>query len=288
MDELQLRELIDQAFAALSAEDYVRGVAIADQLAASAPDRAVIRAIRAQALLGANAPDESFQEARRAVGLDPTDSYAQRLLAMTAWRTGRLNLAQESYQTAIRLSDRRPALLNDYAWFMAMERGPKPAEQAARAAIAADADSSTAWAALGMAQLRQHRRVEAEASLRRALQLNPNDLYAQSAMVTLLQHEHDDAKAEALAGLIEEHAGTEELVAAVREESKRRRIAAMLVERNVDLNQLIDERRSYRWIWLLAAGALVAMLVFPISHWLSSAVLVLTLFLVVAMRRWLE
>ncbi len=288
MDEPEFHDLIDQAFAALAAEDYVRAVGIGDQLAASAPDRAVVRAIRAQALLGADAPEESFQEARRAVELDHQDGYAQQLLAMTAWRTGRLALAQESFQTAIGLSGRRAALLSQYAWFLATERGPKPAEQAAQAAIEADAESSTAWAALGLAQFRLHRRGQAEASLRRALQLNPNDLYAQSAMVTLLQDQHDDAKAQALAGLIGEHAGTEELVAAVRDDAKQRRIARMLVERKVDLHELIDEPRSYRWIWLLAAGGLVAMLVYPMSSWLSAAVLVVTLFLLVTMRQWLE
>ncbi len=288
MDEPEFHDLIDRAFAALGAEDYVRAVAMGDQLAAAAPDRAVVRAIRAQALLGANAPEESFLEARRAVDLDHHDSYAQQLLAMTAWRTGRLALAQESFQTAIRLSGRRPALLSEYAWFMATERGPRPAEQAAQAALEAEAESSTAWAALGLAQFRLHRRGQAEASLRRALQLNPNDLYAQSAMVTLLQDQCHDAKAEALAGLIEEHAGTEDLVAAVRDEAKRRRIAKMLVERNVDLDGLIDEPRSYRWIWLLAGGGLIALLVYPMSPWLSAAVLVITLFLLVTMRRWLE
>jgi Tfp pilus assembly protein PilF len=322
MDEPEFRDLIDQAFAALGAEDYVRAVGIADQLAAAAPDRAVVRAIRAQALLGTDAPEESFQEARRAVELDRHDGYAQRLLAMTAWRTGRLALAQESFRTAIDLStpgrkgDRsnlprptfgqcppagcfaqigpvpfsphRAAVLSQYAWFLATERGPKPAQQAAQAAIAADAESSTAWAALGLAQFRLHRRDQAEASLRRALQLNPNDLYAQSAVVTLLQDQHDDAKAEALAGLIGQHAGTEELVAAVRDNAKQRQIARMLVERKVDLKELVDEPRSYRWIWLLAGAAVVTMFAYLVSPWLAIVVMVITLFLLVAMRRWLE
>ena len=86
---------------------------------------------------------------------------------------------------------------------------------------------------------------EAEASLRRALELNPNDIYAQSAMVTLLQDRRQDSKAEALVGLLEEHAGTEELVAAVRDEAKRRQIGRMLVERKVDVDAPPSEPRSY-------------------------------------------
>lgn len=288
MDESELRDLIDQAFGALDAEDYVRAVALGDQLVAAAPDRAVVRAIRAQALLGADAPEESFKEARLAVELDRQDSHAQRLLGMTAWRTGRFALAQEAFEKAIELSGRRPSILSQYAWFMANERGPKPAERAAIEAVEADAESSTAWAALGLVQFRLHRRKEAEESLGRALRLNPNDLYAQSAMVTLLQDQRDDAKAEALAGLIAEHAGAEDLVAAIRDEAKRRRVAVMLVERQVDLQELVHERRSYRWVTLLAIGGVVAGLAYLLSHWLAAAVLALTILVLVVLRRSLD
>ncbi|MEN6459062.1 MAG: tetratricopeptide repeat protein [Thermoguttaceae bacterium] len=288
MDESELRDLIDQAFGALDAEDYVRAVALGDQLVAAAPDRAVVRAIRAQALLGADAPEESFKEARLAVELDRQDSHSQRLLGMTAWRTSRFALAQEAFEKAIELSGRRPSILSQYAWFMANERGPKPAERAAIEAVEADAESSTAWAALGLVQFRLHRRKEAEESLGRALRLNPNDLYAQSAMVTLLQDQRDDAKAEALAGLIAEHAGAEDLVAAIRDEAKRRRVAVMLVERQVDLQELVHERRSYRWVTLLAIGGVVAGLAYLLSHWLAAAVLALTILVLVVLRRSLD
>jgi Tfp pilus assembly protein PilF len=285
MDEFNIQDLIDRAFAALHGGDYVRAVGIADQLAAEAPGRAVVHAIRAHALLGSDSPEESFQEARQAVDLDPNDGHARRLLAMTAWRTGRISLAQESFERAIELSDHRPALLSDYAWFMASERGPKPAEEAARTAIEADAGSSTAWAALGLAQHRLHRHHDAETSLRRALALDPKDLYAQSAMLTFLQSHSKDAKAEALADLLAEHAGTEELVAAVHDEAKQRQIARMLVERKVDLGGLDMEPRRYRWIWLLAAAAFLC-LIFGILGlrylYIIAAVAFLLLF---AMRR---
>jgi Tfp pilus assembly protein PilF len=260
MDESEIRNLIESAVAALGDGDYVRALAIGDQLAAEAPDRASVRAIRAQALLGADAPEESYKEAQRAVELAPADEHAHRLLAMSAWRNGRLAIAQEAFQRAIKICGPLSALLSDYAWFMATERGPKLAKQAAEAAVTADANSSTAWAALGLAQYRLHRRAEAEASLRRALELNPNDIYAQSAMVALLQDRRQDGKAEALVGLLEEHAGTEELVATVREEAKRRLVGRMLVERNVDVDAPAREPRSYFWIWALAVATLVGLL----------------------------
>ena len=260
MEESEVHDLIERAFAAIGNGDYVRALAIGDQLAADLPDRAVVRAIRAQALLGADAPEESYDEARRAVDLAPDDEHAHRLLAMAAWRTERLALAQASFERAVELSGRRPAILSDYAWFMANKRSPKLGKQAAEAAVEADADSSTAWAALGLAQYRLHRRVEAEASLRRALELNPNDIYAQSAMVALLQDRRQDSQAEALVGLLEGHAGTEDLVAAVRDEAKRRRIGRMLVERKVDVDAPPREPRSTVWIWVVAAATLVGLL----------------------------
>ena len=241
-------------------EDYVRALAIGDQLVAALPDRAVVRAIRAQALLGSDAPEESYGEARRAVDLAPEDEHAHRLLAMAAWRAERLAIAQEAFQRAIELFGDRPALLSDYAWFMATERGPKLGKEAAEAAVEADAGSSTAWAALGLAQFRLHRRAEAEVSLRRALELNPNDIYAQSAMVTLLQGRHEDGKAEALAGLLEEHAGAEDLVAAVHQEAKRRRIGRMLVERKVDIDAPPRQPRGTLWVWGLSVATVIAVL----------------------------
>jgi Tfp pilus assembly protein PilF len=267
MDEAEIHDLIDSAVAALGAGDYVRALAIGDQLAAELPDRAAVRAIRAQALLGADAPEESYEEARRAVELAPKDEHAHRLLAMSAWRNGRLAIAQESFEQAIAICGHRPVLLSDYAWFMATERGPKLAKEAAEAAVAADADSSTAWAALGLAQYRLHRHAEAEASLRRALELNPNDIYAQSAMVALLQDRRKDSQAEALVGLLEEHAGTEELVAAVRNEAKRRQVRRMLVERKVDVDAPSPQPRSYFWVWALAVATLVGLL-FSFYGWM--------------------
>lgn len=288
MDELRIRELIDEAIDALNAGDYVRAVGIGDQLASIAPDSAVVPAIRAQALLGTDASEESFEEANRAVELAPRDHHARQLLAMAAWRTGRLRVAQESYQRAIELSDRAPSLLADYAWFMATERGPKLGEDAAREAIDADPQAATAWAALGMAQFRMHRRDEAHKSMAEALRLNPNDIYAQSAMVSLLQDQHNDAQAEALADLLKEHAGTEEMVAAVRREAKQRRVSRMLVERNTNPEDAVSERRSYAWIWLLGGGALVSMLMFMIDARLSYITIGCVVILLIVLRKWLD
>ena len=288
MDEEQIRDLIDQAVDALNGEDYVRAVGIGDQLASLAPNRAAVHAIRAQALLGTGAADESFDEAAKAVELDPGSHHARQLLAMAAWRTGRLRTAQEAFQLAIELSGRSPALLGEYAWFMATERGPKLAEEAAAEALDADPTSATAWAAMGLAQFRLHQRGDAEESLQQALRLNPNDLYAQSAMVTLLQDRHEDAQAEALADLLAEHPGAEELAATVHREAKHRRVARMLVEREGDLEQTSAEPRSYGWIWMLGGAALIALMFFVIDPRISYVLIALAVVLLIVLWRWLD
>jgi Tfp pilus assembly protein PilF len=288
MNEWDAQDLIEQAFAALNNGDYVRALAIGDQLVADLPDRAVVRAIRAQALLGTDSPQEAYEEACRAVELAWEDEHAHLLLAMSAWRTERLAIAQEAFKHAIALSGSKPAILSEYAWFMASERGPKLGKEAADAAVEADAASSTAWAALGLAQYRLHRRAEAEASLRRALELNPNDIYAQSAMVTLLQDRRQDGRAEALVGLLAEHAGTEDLVAAVRDEAKRRKIGRMLVERKVDVDAPPRESRSALWVWVIAAATLVGLLYSFFGVMYLPIVLVFAVILVLVLHKLID
>jgi Tfp pilus assembly protein PilF len=232
MDEREIQRLAEEALEALRSGDHVRAVGITDGLVAVAPNDATVRALRAEALWKSDAAEEALAEARQAVDLDPQNHRNHTLLGVTAWQAGRLTLAQQSLERAIELSGRKPGVLADYAWFMASERGPRLAEQAAREAVRANRESSTAWAALGLAQFRLHRRREAEASLKRALKLDPNDPFAQSVMVTLLHDQRKDKSAVALAHLLADTPGTEPLVEAVRDEAKRRRIEGEVVQRN--------------------------------------------------------
>ena len=250
MDQFEIQRLTAQAREALEHGNDVRALAIADQLIAAVGDDPAVRAIRAQALLSSDNAEEAFAEARRLVQLDSQNEHAHRLLGLAAWRSERLTAAQESLQRAVRLSGRKPELLAEYAWFMASQRGPRLAERAARQAVDADRTSSTAWAALGLVQYRLHRRQDAEVSLRRALELDPNDLYAQSAMVVLLQDQRKDSQAEALADLLTDNPGTEEFVESVREEAKQRQIARMLVERGALPEAASGESPRRRTMWL--------------------------------------
>jgi Tfp pilus assembly protein PilF len=255
MNRSDIERLCQQACDALHNGDHVRALAVADQLVAAAPDDLAVRTLRAEALLVSGAGEEALQESRRAVELEPENAVAHRLLGLSAWRCERLTLAQDSLERAVELSGRSPALLSEYAWFMASERGPRPAEQAARDAVAADESSSTAWAALGLAEYRLHRHRQAEASLQRALALDPNDLYAQSAMVVLLQDQRRNSEAMDMADRLHDTPGTEEFLQTVREETKQRNLAKMLVQCQAvpDMHAALWPRRLALWIVLVAA-----------------------------------
>ena len=280
MDQSEIEKLTEEALWALRDGQNVRAVGIADQLIAAAPENAVARAIRAQALLKSDAGEDALSEARLAVELDPNSEHAQTILGIAAWRSARLTLAQQALERAIELSGGRPGLWVDYAWFMASERGPRPALEAAAEAVRVNAGSSTAWAALGLAQFRLHRRGEAEASLQRALKIDPNDPYAQSVMVTLLQDKRQDRKAVALSHLLEETPGTEDFVADVRQEAKQRQVVRKLVERDA-LPEAVPQVSVHWAVWPIlgavfvglfwmaarpqSAGPIVACLVVPLA-----------------------
>jgi Tfp pilus assembly protein PilF len=250
----RIPNLIEEALSALRREQYARAVAIADQLAVDLPNHALVRAIRAQGLLYGDDPEAALAEAQAAVELEPANAHSQILLGYAAWRCERPAMAESAFEAAVRRSGREPFFLAEVAWFLANERAPKTAEAAAREAIDADADSSTAWAALGLAQFRMHQREEAENSLRRALALNPHDIYAQSAMVALLQEQGKTKEAESLAEVVSEHAGAEDLADTLRQDAKERKIAAMLLERNIDLDAPPPEHPWRIWLAIVFAS----------------------------------
>lgn len=294
MDQRQIEQLTEEALDALASGDPVRAVAVTDQLKAVVPDDPRVSAIRAEALLKADVPEEAVAEGRRAAELNPQDHQVRAMLGLAAWRAGKLTLAQESLEQAIELSGRAAGLLADYAWFLAAERGPRLAEEAANEAVVANHKSSTAWAALGLAQFRLRRRNRAEATLTRALQLDPNDPYAQSAMVTLLQDRRDDASAIALADLLTDTPGTEHLVETIRAEAKKRQLEKKLVERGVlqTPGDAPESPRKFRISLTLAAmmtgGFLTLALTQPEPHPALIAVALAPLVLFPLLRRLLD
>ncbi len=258
MEPSEFEQLIDEAREALDQGDDVRAVAVADQLIAAAPDDRTARVIRAQGLLGMANPQEALDEARRAAELAPDVDEVHRLLATAAWQARRLHLAQQSFERAVELSGYRAEVLADFARFMATERGPRPAEKIARQAIEADANSATAWTALGLTQYKLRRHGEAEESLRRALQIDPDDTDAKATLAMLMQDTGRGQQAEVLVELLEDAPGSKDFVESVRGEAKRRKIAKMLVERDA-LPEGPPQDLQHRYaLWLFAICAAAA------------------------------
>ncbi len=260
MDPSRMDECVEQALDALRQGNHARTLSIADQLAAAIPDEPLVCVIRAQALLDSDAVQDALVEAKRAVALDPQNPYAHLLLAWALWRLQKLTPAQQSFERAVELSGRRSEFLDEYAWFMAYERGPKLAERAAAEAVRADEKSASAWAALGLARLRLHRMDDAEAALKRALKLDPNSVRAQSAMVILLQKQGKDSSALALTNLVEDSPGSEAFVDAVRAQAKERRISRVILEREEVQDELFAEPRRHLWAWIGSGVLLVGTL----------------------------
>jgi Tfp pilus assembly protein PilF len=287
MDEREIQQLTEEARDAVDSGNYVRAVAITDQLTTVVPDDPLVCALRAEALLRTDAVAESLSAARRAVELAPQEPRLHTVLGLAAWRAEKLTLAQQSLERAVELSGEEPGVVAEFAFFMAAARGPRLAEAAANEALATDPECAAAWAARGLAQFRLRRRRAAEASLTRALELDPDDPYAQAAMLALLYDRRDAARAVALAELLRDSHGEEQFIAVrlflrrsglpdisstrqfvetIQDEAKQRQVGRELVERGA-----LREPTYYAgslgqlWLCLVFSAVIVAGLVVLIA-----------------------
>jgi len=264
-----VRRQSSEAIQQLEAGNYVNSLAITDRVLAAGADNASLRCLRANALLRMGQPHESIAEARSAVELGPQNPTCHLALAWAAWEAENWKLAQESLEAAVRWSDRDPQVLTEYARFMACCRGPRLAWRAAREAVAANPESSAAWAALALAQHRMHRYGDAEESIARALKLDPNDLLTQSLTMSLLEAKGETGKAAALAQLMRDMPGGEQLAETFQQRQRERAAVEQLLGRQQVQRQLIgetDRRRGLKLrICLLIIPPLMAAAVAPIG-----------------------
>lgn len=202
MDRQRHEELTEEASQALAAGDYVRALAVGDQITAMDPEDPVARVIRSHALLAGGGIEEAYREAQIAALLDPENEDAQMALALSAWRNGRIAVAADAFGRAVRLSGEDPGFAAQYAWFLANEQPAKAAIALAEEVLAKESRSAAAWAAIGLAQLRLKRLREAEFALRTAVELDPDSPEAQSAMVRLLKRRGDVRQADELAAAL--------------------------------------------------------------------------------------
>ena len=187
MERPDQERLADRAYAALRQGRHLLALALTDQLVEGDRKDPVYRVWRAHALLGADQIEEALAEARLGAEMSPDLFQAHLTAAWAAWKLGRGDEAEKSYEKAIAASGRQAFVLSEYANFLATDRPPDQAERAAREAVAADPASAEARSALGLALFRQKRHDEAEQTLRKALELDPDSARAQAYMAMLLE-----------------------------------------------------------------------------------------------------
>jgi len=221
MEDRQIERLAAQASDALTAGNHARAVALLDQLIAEQPDRADFRFWQSEALLSLDRCEDALAAARRAVELDPGFARAYRPLAWAAGHVGRVQEGQVAFERALIVADRNPRLLAEYAMFLAAFRAPRVALGAAQEAINADPTIAEAWVAMGWAQFRMHEPKRSEASLRRALELEPDNSRALVGMIELLNSTGRPDEAKALVELLRDHPEAAEIAEVLRSKADR-------------------------------------------------------------------
>lgn len=263
MDWSDAENCILQAIAALDENRPIRALSLSEQVITGYPDLLIGRLLRADALLRLDRAKEALEEAEYAVQLAPRDLHSQMLLAQAGEAAGRLGRAQQAWEAAVELSRENPEIVREYARFMTVHRGPKPALEAARHAVELLPRDAAAWTILGQAQLRMKQWAEAEHSLQQALQIDPNDVQAQAAMAVFLHLRGREDSALALTRLLEGRKEAEQVVEAIRRDAKRRQLNRILVERGIDRPAADDKPAISRDMVILLVLIFLTCLIVP-------------------------
>jgi Tfp pilus assembly protein PilF len=198
MDHDRLDELTDEIAQSLGRGEGLKALALSDQLTSHRPEDVLARVLRAHALLATGSPEEALRECQVARRFDSRHEDVEFALALSAWRMGQIEEAERAFERALELSQHESHFAAQYAWFLASERGPRWAARVAEKVIGTSPRLATAWAALGLAQHRIGRSTQAEETLRHALELDPQSLEAQSAMIRVLKRRGDHSRAREL------------------------------------------------------------------------------------------
>jgi type IV pilus assembly protein PilF len=130
----------------------------------------------------------ALDEIKQALTIDPTYIDAYNLRGLVYWRLNNLPLATDSFQRALVLSPKDPDVAHNYGWLLC--RQSRFEESARYFAMALDDPgyglAAKTWAVQGLCQLQAGRPQEAEASLLRSLQLDPDGPLAAYQLARLL------------------------------------------------------------------------------------------------------
>jgi len=169
-----------------------------DRLTQPEPDSVRQRAIRritlASAYFAQDQMDAAMQETRAALQIDPDFAQAYSLLGLIHQRNNATDLAQQSFETAIRLSARVSttgeeigAVLHNYGWFLCQQGKYSSAQYQFAMAISQPGyrQLGQTWLVNGVCQVRAKQLVQARNSFEKALEFAPNDPTARFELAML-------------------------------------------------------------------------------------------------------
>ncbi len=252
---------------ALEEGRLVAALAAADQLVSENPHQSRFRWFRANVFYEMTELADAASEARKVVSLEPGFYPAHFMLAVCADQLNRRAEAQEHFEIALDLSNRNHDVLEEYALFMAAQRPAGEGERVARSAVEQLPRSPSAWTSLGIAQLRLDDVASAEASLQRALEIDPHHGPAKFVLGTLYVQTGRRKTAQALSELIEDDVLREELRDELARARPRIRHPMGEADAGLAMNPTVDPARtdhSKPWanplLWAIVLVVLAALL----------------------------
>jgi type IV pilus assembly protein PilF len=184
-----------------------------DRLTKPEPDSVRQRAIRritlASAYFAQDQMEAAMQETRAALQIDPDFAQAYSLLGLIHQRNNAMDLAQQSFETAIRLSarvstsgDEIGAVLHNYGWFLCQQGKYSSAQYQFAMAISQPGYSQLGqtWLVNGVCQVRAKQPVQARNSFEKALGFAPNDPTARFELALLDWQDANPAQARRMLG----------------------------------------------------------------------------------------
>ena len=184
-----------------------------DRLTQPEPDSVRQRAIRritlASAYFAQEQMDAAMQETRAALQIDPDFAQAYSLLGLIHQRNNAMDLAQQSFETAIRLTarvatsgDEKGAVLHNYGWFLCQQGKYASAQYQFAMAISQSGyhQLGQTWLVNGVCQVRAKQPVQARNSFEKALGFAPNDPTARFELALLDWQDGNAAQARRMLG----------------------------------------------------------------------------------------
>ena len=184
-----------------------------DRLTQPEPDSVRQRAIRritlASAYFAQEQMDAAMQETRAALQIDPDFAQAYSLLGLIHQRNNAMDLAQQSFETAIRLTarvatsgDEKGAVLHNYGWFLCQQGKYASAQYQFAMAISQPGyrQLGQTWLVNGVCQVRAKQPVQARNSFEKALGFAPNDPTARFELALLDWQDGNAAQARRMLG----------------------------------------------------------------------------------------